>query len=63
MSPILVGQLPKKVMKLSKELSKIGILAVIQFFNQKPQKYYIGEIMDLPKKWRNIVDNNGDTLI
>ena len=27
MSPILVGQLPKKVMKFSKKLSKVGILA------------------------------------
>ena len=34
----------------------------IQFFNQKPQKFYTDGIMALPEKWRNIVDNNGEYL-
>ena len=36
---------------------------LIQFFNQKPQKLYTNEIMALPEKWRNIVDNNGEYLV
>lgn len=34
-----------------------------QFFNQKPQKFFNDGIMDLPIKWRNIVDNNGAYLV
>jgi len=30
-----------------------------QFFNQKPQKFYRDEIMALPQKWQNIIENNG----
>ena len=36
---------------------------VIQFFKQEPKKFYTDEIMALPKKWRNIVDNNGEYLV
>lgn len=36
---------------------------LIQFFNQKPQKFFTDGIMALPEKWRNIVDNNGAYLV
>ena len=36
---------------------------LIQFFNQKSQKFYTDGIMALSKKWRNIVDNNEEYLL
>ena len=36
---------------------------LIQFFNQKPQKFCTYGIMDLPEKWRKIVDNNEEYLV
>ena len=35
----------------------------IQFFNQKPQKFYTDGIMALPEKLRNFFDNNGEYLV
>ena len=36
---------------------------LIQFFNQKPQKFDTDGIIALPRKWGNIVDNNGEYLV
>ncbi|XP_029156095.1 histone-lysine N-methyltransferase SETMAR-like [Nylanderia fulva] len=45
---------------LSKEACENNL---IQFFNQKSQKFFTDSIMALPEKWRNIVDNNGTYLV
>ena len=43
----------------SKEACEIHLK---QFFDQKPQKFYRDEIMALPQKWQNIIENNGAYL-
>ena len=37
--------------------------SLIQFCNQKPQKFFTDGIMGLPEKWRNVVDKNGACLV
>jgi len=34
-----------------------------KFFNNKPQKFYTVGIMKLPKKWQNVIDNNGQYVL
>jgi len=36
---------------------------LVEFFDQKPQKFYCDGIMVLPEKWQKVVDQNGTYLV